>query len=273
MTAASKKQSAGAPAWVMTFADLMALLMCFFVLLLAFSELDVHKYKQLAGSMRMAFGVQRDVEVKAIPKGTSVIAQEFSPGKPTHTVLKELKQQTTDETKDNLDFTDSFYKGKGGKDAPEEPVPDADTQNLLETLRPEIESGLLDVELLPGRLVIRIREKGSFSSGSAKLIAPFLPVLDKIADVLAATPGKIAVAGHTDNVPISTRRYRSNWELSAARAVSVVHHLLRRSRLEPVRFLVEGHADSDPLTDNDSVEGRKKNRRVEISILGTNAAS
>ena len=100
-----------------------------------------------------------------------------------------------------------------------------------------------------------------------------MPVLDKIADVLAATPGKIAIAGHTDNVPISTRRYRSNWELSAARAVSVVHHLLRRSRLEPVRFLIEGHADADPLTSNESVEGRKKNRRVEISILSTDTES
>ena len=77
-----KAPDAGAPAWIMTFADLMSLLMCFFVLLLAFSEMDALKFKQLAGSMKMAFGVQRDVKAKEIPKGTSVIAKEFSPGKP-----------------------------------------------------------------------------------------------------------------------------------------------------------------------------------------------
>jgi chemotaxis protein MotB len=76
-----KAPAAGVPAWVMTFADLMTLLMCFFVLLLAFSEMDVMKFKQLSGSMKNAFGVQAEIEVKSIPKGTSVIAQEFSPGR------------------------------------------------------------------------------------------------------------------------------------------------------------------------------------------------
>lgn len=81
--ASSKEEAhAGAPAWVMTFADLMSLLMCFFVLLLAFSEMDVLKFKQLSGSMKAAFGVQRMIKADEIPKGTSIIAQEFSPGIP-----------------------------------------------------------------------------------------------------------------------------------------------------------------------------------------------
>ncbi|MEO0580239.1 MAG: flagellar motor protein MotB, partial [Pseudomonadota bacterium] len=84
----------GVPAWVMTFADLMTLLMCFFVLLLAFSEMDVLKFKQLSGSVREAFGVQAEVEAKTIPKGTSVIAQEFSPGVPQPTPLNVVQQQT-----------------------------------------------------------------------------------------------------------------------------------------------------------------------------------
>ena len=92
------------PAWLATFADLMSLLMCFFVLLLSFSEMDALKFKQLAGSMSQAFGVQRDVKTKDIPKGTSIIAKEFTPGRPTPTVLKVMRQHTTDELKKNLDF-------------------------------------------------------------------------------------------------------------------------------------------------------------------------
>jgi chemotaxis protein MotB len=92
--APEKKESAGVPAWVMTFADLMTLLMCFFVLLLAFSEMDIAKFKQLSGSMKDAFGVQAEVEVRTIPKGTSVIAQEFSPGKPEQTPMNEVRQFT-----------------------------------------------------------------------------------------------------------------------------------------------------------------------------------
>ena len=94
---------AGAPPWVMTFADLMSLLMCFFVLLLAFSEMDVLKYKQVAGSMREAFGVQNEIKKKDIHRGTSVIAQEFTPGRPDPTPLNEVRQKTTDMTRSTLD--------------------------------------------------------------------------------------------------------------------------------------------------------------------------
>ena len=86
---AEEEAPAGLPAWMGTFADLMSLLMCFFVLLLSFSEMDVLKYKQLAGSMRDAFGVQREINVKDIPKGTSIIAKEFSPGRPEPTPINE----------------------------------------------------------------------------------------------------------------------------------------------------------------------------------------
>ena len=103
----------GAPAWVMTFADLMSLLMCFFVLLLSFAEMDVLKFKQIAGSMKMAFGVQRDIKVKDMPKGTSVIAREFSPGRPSPTPLDEVRQSTVDETKQTLEFTNA--KTESGK--------------------------------------------------------------------------------------------------------------------------------------------------------------
>ena len=101
--AVEKKESKGVPAWVMTFADLMTLLMCFFVLLLAFSEMDVAKFKQLSGSMKDDFGVQSEIVVKTIRKGTSVVAQEFSPGKPEPTALNQIRQFTIDSNRNTLD--------------------------------------------------------------------------------------------------------------------------------------------------------------------------
>ena len=92
----------GQPQWMATFADLMALLMCFFVLLLSFSEMDLLKYKQVAGSMAEAFGVQNQVVADGIPKGTSVIAQEFSPGRPQPTVDPVMQQQTVDTNNQSL---------------------------------------------------------------------------------------------------------------------------------------------------------------------------
>ena len=92
----------GLPAWLGTFADLMSLLMCFFVLLLSFAEMDALKYKMVVKSLDHAFGVQREVEANAIPKGTSIIAQEFSPGEPRPTPLKEVRQDTMDDTRDAL---------------------------------------------------------------------------------------------------------------------------------------------------------------------------
>ena len=106
----------GLPAWMGTFADLMSLLMCFFVLLLSFSEMDVLKFKQIAGSMKYAFGVQSLLEVKDIPKGTSVIAQEFPPGKPDPTPIEVIMQQTIEITKAKLDFQEGDSSRVGGQE-------------------------------------------------------------------------------------------------------------------------------------------------------------
>ena len=97
------EEDSGLPAWVMTFAELMSLLMCFFVLLLSFSEMDELKFKRLAGSMNQAFGVQQKFTANDPPKGTSIIAQEFSPGKPEPTPLNQIWQKTTDLSKNSLE--------------------------------------------------------------------------------------------------------------------------------------------------------------------------
>ncbi len=244
----------GAPPWMATFADLSTLLMSFFVLLLSFSEMDVQKYKQIAGSLKFAFGVQREVKVKQPPKGTSIIAKEFSPGKPTPTAIKVMRQNTTDETKRNLDFAEAITKTK------------ADADKIRENLREEIEKGLVQVNTVEDRIIIRIRERASFPSGSASTKGSFGPIMDKIAASVAETRGEIIVAGHTDNIPIATRRFRSNWELSAARAVTVLHELIQRRAIAPERLEVKGLADTEPVASNDTAEGRAKNRRVELVI-------
>ncbi len=274
-SAPPKKADAPAPAWVMTFADLMSLLMCFFVLLLAFSEMDVLKFKQLAGSMKVAFGVQRDIKTKEIPKGTSIIAREFSPGKPDPTAIAEVRQHTSE---DKERFLQTEQDGEESLDPKTDPKVvlkkiqeklEADASDLRETFREEVEQGLIDIETEEQRIIIRIQEQGSFPSGSAVIKGGFTPVMAKLATVLSSMKGQVVVAGHTDNVPIATARFRSNWELSAARAVSVLHHLRRSTDIHEERFLIEGHADSNPLVPNTNKESRARNRRVEIIIAQT----
>ena len=273
--AADGDEEEGGAGWIMTFADLMSLLMCFFVLLLSFAELDLLKFKAIAGSMKLAFGVQREVRGMEVPKGTSIIAQEFSAGKPDPTVINEVKQKTTDDDKQSLEFTDALVDDKDGTD----PINDggdgideqvmqaeADAERVTVALRNEIEDGMIEIETEGVSIIIRIREKGSFASGVARFDPDFEPVLSKLRTSLQSMPGTIVVAGHTDNVPISTHRFRSNWDLSSARAVSVVHALLNDQSLDPARFVAEGHGEAHPITDNDTAENRARNRRVEITI-------
>ncbi len=271
--APAPKCEEGAPPWVMTFADLMSLLMTFFVLLLSFSEMDVLKFKQIAGSMEAAFGVQREVKVRDIPKGTSIVKQEFSPGKPEPTVLNVVRQKSTLDLSRLLD-TEEKNKAGGDEGKSREALFDElarkareDAEKLREQFAEELRKGLLEVGTDGHRILLRIREKGSFGSGRADLQPGFEPILERIGQVLARSDGQIVVAGHTDNVPISTARFRSNWELSAARAVTVVHYLQRKLGIPAERFLVEGHADADPLAPNETPEGRARNRRVEIVII------
>lgn len=245
-----------------TFADLMTLLMCFFVLLLSFSEMDVLKFKQLAGSMSAAFGVQRDIKVKEIPKGTSIIAKEFSPGRPSPTAVKVMRQHTADDTKRNLVFS----KGKG-EDGAEKDKMKKRLEKLKKDLHDQISAGNIEVTGDNKRTIIRIREKGSFPSGSDRLRPGFEPVIKKIAATLFDLEGRIQISGHTDNIPIATFRFKSNWQLSTARAVSILNAILKVSAIPSQRFIIQGHADNDPLVPNTTAQNRAINRRVEIIVI------
>ena len=275
---------AGLPAWMATFADLMSLLMCFFVLLLSFSEMDVLKFKRLAGSMREAFGVQAQVNVTSIPKGTSVIAQEFSPGQPEPTPLQTVMQQTMQQDLPNLEqiceqevqqaLEEACPAGRSSESSDivlekikalaEETENDAIT--AASALENEVRNNQVEVETRGRKIVIRVQEKGSFKSGSAELEAGFFQVIDKLVDLLSELDGTISVEGHSDSVPIKTAQFRSNWDLSAARALEVAHALFESGKVDASRFTVGGFADTRPLVPDDSPENRARNRRVEIIL-------
>nr|WP_096619499.1 flagellar motor protein MotB [Candidatus Enterovibrio luxaltus] len=277
----------GLPAWMSTFADLMSLLMCFFVLLLSFSEMDVLKFRQIAGSMKFAFGVQNVLEVKHIPKGTSVIAQEFRPGRPEPTPIEVIMQHTINITQRSLNFQDGesnraggskrkFTKLEGGSTTNEvslqehtknvEPMSNI-TPLVVQALEREIEEGIIEVENLGQQLIIRIREQGAYPAGSAFLQPKFRPLVRQIANLVKDVPGEIRVSGHTDNSPLDSELYRSNWDLSAQRAVSVAQEMEQVTGFDPMRMRVEGLAGSMPRVSNDSVENKALNRRVEISVM------
>lgn len=263
--------------WMVTFSDLMSLLLCFFVLILSMAEVDIIRYKQLADSMAEAFGVQQDMQLESVPKGTSVVSTEFRPGIPDETIVEVIQQVTKDQDQNSLRIGNPDSPEADEKDIRDEVLTydeimaliketELDAEMLRRLLKQEIKEGQIDVETTARTILIRIREKGSFASGSALLNTSFVGVIDKIASALTQIEGKIAVEGHTDNVPINTFAYPSNWDLSAARSVAVVRRMLDIAPLEPTRVTASGFADTRPQAINSTFDGRERNRRVEIVV-------
>lgn len=266
----------GLPAWLATFGDLMSLLMCFFVLLLSFSEMDVLKFKQLAGSMREAFGVQNQIKVEDVPKGTSIITQEFSPGRPEPTPLNEVRQMTINNDMNTLDIRseqgesdtlDSLQGEAERKDeAEKKEQAKKDAIQFAAVLSKEIDEGSVAIETDGKKIIIRVQEKGSFVSGSARLRDEYIPVIAKIRDLLLMIKGKISIEGHTDNIRADGRVFVSNWDLSAARALAVGNEIFADTRIKQNKFEIVGRANTRPLAPNNTAANRALNRRVEIIV-------
>ncbi len=221
----------GAPLWVVTFGDLMSLLMCFFVLLLSFSEMDRNKYRIVSGSMKNAFGIQRKKPVFESPKGQKMISKEFDQAivlVKVQDVIDPIKRELQDEFK-------------------------------------EFQSSV-EIEVKEDEVTIRMMGEATFDTGQAKLRKEFAPLLLKIGEVLSKTKGEIIIAGHTDNVPLIGGQYRSNLGLSMARAGTVAEFLLKATSIDPKRLSTMGFGEYRPLASNDTAQGRKKNRRVEIIV-------
>ncbi len=256
------------PVWIVTFADLMVLLMCFFVLMLSFSEMDPAKFKLMSGSLHEAFGVQTDVTATDVPKGTSLEALEFSPAVPEPTDTNEVRQHTVDSDLNTLDLglEQRLRELKAQEEAAERQV-----QELRAIFHQEIDDGKLLIRQDGSNVVIQLLEKDSFPSGGADLEAGSRATLAKIGQLVTTMTGAITVSGHTDNVPVRAgNAYRSNWDLSAARASSVAHELLSAG-LDPTRLMVSGHADTQPRVPNDTLANRALNRRVEITFANGKA--
>ncbi len=221
----------GAPAWVVTFGDLMSLLLCFFVLLLSFSEMDRNKYRIVSGAMKNAFGIQRKKPVFESPRGQKMISKEFDQA----IVLVKI-QDVIDPILQELE--DDFQEFKKS----------------------------VEVAVEEDEVIIRMMGEATFDTGRAILRKNFAPLLLKIGEVLGKTKGEIIIAGHTDNVPLNGGRYRSNLGLSMARAGSVAEYLLKSTSIDPKRLSTMGFGEYRPLESNDTEQGRQKNRRVEIIV-------
>ena len=222
----------GAPAWVVTFGDLMSLLLCFFVLMLSFSEMDRKKYRVVSGSLKQAFGVQRKIPVFESPKGQKMIAKEFDQAIATARIEEEI-----------IDPLRMELKGK------------------FKDLKDHVE-----IEMTEKLVKISLMGQTTFDTGKADIRPRFRPLLRKIGSLLQKTRGDIIIAGHTDNVPLKGGRFQSNLGLSSARAGSVAEYLLKHSLIQPKRVSTMGFGEYRPLAPNGTPAGRQKNRRVEIII-------
>jgi len=352
----------GAPAWMATFADMATLLMAFFVLILSFAEMNVPRFKEVSGSMKNAFGVQRIIPTVEPPLAKNIIAEQYKSAEVEPTLMQVLQEQTTDDPQPEdpvlktdvkqQDYdTNSDIKvvqkalaseiaegsvsvriadqqlvvavnsdavtGKqgqrnqadagatiaqndlqiyakiaaiqaqvesaikvqqgtsgtplesnsaGGEQARRAALNDQYRQLRMQ-LSDEIAQGLAEVERDGDKIIVRLAERGSFKSGYAQLQPGFLSLLDKVGAAIADSSGMVTVEGHTDNIPIAfSDRFRSNWDLSAARSAAVADYLLDNTAVDNGRVTVTGFADTRPLTSNDTADGRARNRRIEIIL-------
>lgn len=273
------EQAKGSPAWMATFGDLMSLLLCFFVLLFSFSQIDAMKFKQIAGSMKLGFGVQNEVVAEQIPLGTSAVLDKFSPGKPEPTPFDVVKQDAAPSLQQTINVRAGEKDIAGGSDLDKdserrtEALVQAEAQfaqakqRIEDLLEKHIQDGAMELEDKGQQLIIRLKEGGAFPAGSAYIQNQFLPVLADVANALANVPGAISISGHTDDVKVSNELFRNNWDLSAQRAVAVASELEKTKALDTSRISVNAYADKKPLVANNNAQNRKKNRRVEIAII------
>nr|WP_318683552.1 flagellar motor protein MotB [uncultured Acetatifactor sp.] len=254
--------------WMNTFADLMNLLLCFFVMLFAMSTTDTEKYNEMVAAMNNTFSIF-DGGATALENGNLI-----SNGVSQLTQLDEY-MNSTGRAAEGQDNDQQFDETVGS--SVQELAQELDEQMLFqnEELSESIEeavneSRLADqVEVSFSAQYVQLTMKGAllFDSGSAELRGEALEVLDNVGSILERySSGTIEIEGHTDNVPISSARYADNEELSSARALSVFHYLVDHTSLDPTRLKHAGMGERMPIADNSTEEGRSRNRRVEIRI-------
>ena len=244
-----KSDVAGTPGWMVTFADLMTLLMCFFVLLVAFSELDIQRYRMIAGSMKMAFGVQREFRGIDIPKGPALLAAEPNPANPQSSRC-ERQPKTVEEAPET-------NESKSSEQEAEEAEISSNVERIVEVMAEEVESGIVHVEGLDDRIVIRIDEQGSFKAGGHTLQRDFRKVLQQLGILLEDMEGTITVSGHTDDKPIR-KGHCSNWTSRQSGLVVRAERKYGNSHTDSSRKAMH---TADLFVPNDTAEHRAISRR------------
>lgn len=216
--------------WLIPYADMLTLLLALFIVMFAMSQLDKEKIEKLSDQFNIIFSGGSGVLDK---NGTSLIPMDDIP------TLNEQEEDKMIEIK----------------------------QNIEEEIKISGYSGKIGVTLGKEGLGISIQDVVLFKSGKADVLSNVHPLLLHISEILKGLDNDIKVVGHTDNVPIKTFQFRSNWDLSAMRAINVMSFFIDNGGLNPARFSFEGHGQYSPKYDNSTDEGKAKNRRVEIILV------
>jgi len=248
--------------WLVSYADFITLLFAFFVVLYASSQVDNKKVQQVSAAIEGGF--QQLGVFSGSAAGPAVRTEST---RPNSTPAPDVSPPELIRVVHDL----SGGRGNGGPG--NSGVSAAVIRKELEdVLGKELKEHQVDLRLTPGGLVISLREIGFFDSGEAVLLPQAEPTLAHVASALNARSFEVRVEGHTDDVPIHNSLYRSNWDLSTARATEVVNILTSRYNFNPERISVAGYAQYHPIAGNDTEEGRRKNRRIDLVIVSNPAA-
>ena len=256
--------------WLVSYADFITLLFAFFVVMYAISSVSEGKYRVLSDSLSEIFESTNGT-ASAIPSPIDLPIEQQLPFEMAEGAIK--NERTDGVNEEVLNEV---------KEAPEENIQPSTGEGIAEgdrvkkslgeiaddiryELIPFIDDDLIAVNNTDDKIEIEIKSEMLFTSGEARLKSNVIPVLSNMATIMSTFNNKIQVEGFTDNQPIKTLAFPSNWELSAARAASVVHLLMRKG-IDPERMSATGYAEFKPIADNSTREGRQQNRRVMIII-------
>lgn len=254
-----------AAAWMNTFADLMNLLLCFFVLLFSMSTIDAQKFEQIAASFSQSFSIFSG-GAQAIGDGILVSAGMSQLNELDEYINSTGKAADNEEVPEDLKMEEVVEKIEQMKlDESEELA-----EKIDEAVQEQNLEGIVDIEFTSQYVQLTLQGSLLFDSGSTVLKEQSLPVLDQIGVMLERyAESTIEIEGHTDNVPMSGTKYSNNDELSGGRSLSVFNYLIANTNLDPSMVKHAGRGEYMPIADNSTPEGRAMNRRVEIRIYNS----
>lgn len=252
--------------WVVSYADFITMLLALFMVLYALSQMDIKHMKTFSTSIDKAF----DVNSKHLNRKNLKLNEKSR-------LLKLFKTTETNIYSDYQKMQNSDYSSKELKKRLSGFENQINTESLnFDDLKKNIQSKFSDARNIniirePRGLLIRLNDTVLFDRGSDIIKSKALNILDKIAGILKDQTNSIRIEGHTDNLPIKTDKFPSNWELSTARAVNIIKYLVTAQHFDPNRLSAVGYGEYVPISDNDTEAGRASNRRVDIVVLSSSS--